>query len=145
MAKLASIKNWQVLSLIGCLALIMVLATAIAGVLVSNPASAHGGDAALIHACVNSAAGTGLGDVKISGAKGAGGPSSDCDNIPGTWGPLDLDGDWSGAGTGSLYPVNLTDNIGIGTSNPLAPLHVAQEPDRDAARAEAQRRRLGGI
>lgn len=44
----------------------------------------------------------------------------------GTWQPSSAvaDNDWTGAGTGQLYPSNLTDNVGIGTSTPEAQLHV---------------------
>jgi len=34
------------------------------------------------------------------------------------------DDDWDGAGTGKMYPHYLTDNVGIGTTNPVAKLHV---------------------
>ncbi len=35
------------------------------------------------------------------------------------------DNDWAGAGTGRMYPVNLTDKIGIGLNNPRMPLEIA--------------------
>lgn len=34
------------------------------------------------------------------------------------------DDDWSGAGTGKMYPSNISDKIGINTNNPLYNLHV---------------------
>ena len=34
------------------------------------------------------------------------------------------DGDWTGAGTGSMRPTDLSDNIGIGTNSPQDRLHV---------------------
>ncbi len=37
------------------------------------------------------------------------------------------DDDWTGAGTGSMYPVFLGDNIGVGTNNPTSKLDVNGE------------------
>ena len=39
------------------------------------------------------------------------------------------DNDWSGAGTGRMYTTNLSDNVGIGVTNPIAKLEVGGSTD----------------
>ena len=113
MQRFTWLTKWQVLGLIGVLALGMVAATIIAGVLVSNQASAHGGDASLVHACVNQT----NAEVRIA-HPGPGNENTDCTALGVDWMNVHLDDEWLGAGTGSLSPANLTDNVGIGTTNP---------------------------
>ncbi|MFQ6091788.1 MAG: hypothetical protein ACE5OR_03755 [bacterium] len=46
------------------------------------------------------------------------------------------DDDWTGAGTGSMYPTHLTDKVGIGTTSPTAKLHVNAGGTGNALQAE---------
>jgi len=120
MYRFASLTKWHVLGVIGVLALGMVAATAIAGVLVSNQASAHGGDATLVHACVNQTNAV----VRIA-HPGPGDENTDCAvGVGPDWSNVHLDDEWLGAGTGSLSPANLTDNVGIGTATPNEQLEI---------------------
>jgi len=114
----------QGLGIKGLLLLVMLLVMAVASVDAPANVSAHGGDASLVHACVNQ---TTL-ETLIVHPSPSGGPDIDCVSRPWPfgpgWAPVDLDNDWSGAGTGSLFPANLTDNVGIGTAIPTEALDV---------------------
>jgi len=74
----ASIKKWHVLGLIGLLALGIVTATAVNAAMISNRASAHGGDASIIHTCVNQT----IAEVHIA-HHGLGDESTDCTLVVG--------------------------------------------------------------
>ncbi len=105
---------------VACLLLVMAVAS------VDTPArlSAHGGDVDLIHACVND-----INAETLIVHPGPGNADIDCVNPPwplgAGWSPLDLS-TWSGAGTGSLSPANLTDNVGIGTTSPNEQLEITR-------------------
>ena len=88
---------------------------------VSTMVNAHGGDTSLIHGCVN----TTSGDLRLVAGLGLGNPNNNCSGFGGNWVPIDLDDDWSGAGTGSMFVSSLGDNVGIGTTNPRGKLDVA--------------------
>ncbi len=106
------------------LALGMLSVMAVAGVETPATVSAHGGDASMVHACVND---TNAETLIVH--PGPGDATIDCVNAPwplgAGWAPVDLT-TWSGAGTGSLSPANLTDNVGIGTAAPATLLEVTQ-------------------
>jgi len=100
----------------------MLLVMAVASADTPANVSAHGGDVDVIHACVNH-----TNAETLIFHPGPGNANIDCVNPPWPlgpgWSPVDLT-TWSGAGTGSLSPANLTDNVGIGTATPNEQLEI---------------------
>ena len=92
MRKGGLIQKRHIFGLIGVLALAMVAATAIPGFLVSDQASAHGGDADLVHACVNET----NAEVRIA-HPGPGDANTDCAVVAGP--------DWSDVHLGDITGV----------------------------------------
>ncbi len=104
--------------------------------------NAHNGDSDLIHSCVEKSriikiidpgdqckkAESAL-DRSISGLPGADGEDGQDVEDGETGPPGSPDDDWSGAGTGKMFPGNLGDRVGVGTSNPLEILEVAELSD----------------
>ncbi len=109
------------------LVLLLGMMLVLAGGSVDTPASAkaHGGDASLVHACVNQTNAR----IVIVHPLPVGSPDIDCVNAPwplgAGWAPLDLT-TWSGGGTGSLSLANLTDSVGIGTAIPTEQLEITK-------------------
>ena len=104
----------------GIIGVLLVTVGTVTALAVTSMVSAHGADPTLIHACVNKDDRS----IKVAAVNGKGDPNTDCSQLPGTWGALDLDADWSGVGTGRLFPTDPDANVGIGTSNPGARLQV---------------------
>ncbi len=97
---------------------------------------AHEGDPEKIHACVRQ-----NGRVRVVQ------PNNDCGqmNPPGAWSPIhwDIEGgddDWSGAGTGSMHPSDLNDNVVVGAETGSAKLHISSDASDnvDALNVEPQ-------
>ena len=110
MGKLISPRKRLIFGLAGGTLLVLGIAL---GTGITAMVNAHGGDPGKVHACRSS-----RGQVRLVGF------NNDCSTLPGAWVPIDLDDDWSGAGTGSMFPSNLTDKIGIGTTSPTTMLQV---------------------
>ncbi len=122
MDKLTQMRKWLLLGMGGAFLITLGVLAASA---VSSMVTAHGGASGKIHACVNSS----IGLVLLVP------PNNDCSALPAAWrNPIDWDieggdEDWAGIGTGSIFPADLTNNVGIGTANPQKKLHVGSDLD----------------
>ena len=99
-------------------AVALIVAGSFLGLIVTSMVRADGGDATLVHTCVRIA----NGEVRVI-HPGPGDENLDCTAFAG-FTNVHLDDDWTGAGTGSMSPVNLSDNIGIGTATPNEQLEI---------------------